>query len=153
MEVLLASFPVQEAGLVMGPALVTEARMLAVPSGHRFARRESVSVKDLARVKVLQAAGTLQDPWPGSRTPAGQPIEPGPSAATLQEILTLVGAGQGAFPVGSQTRRYYARPDVTYVPLRDAPSLEWGLIWREDGATARVRAFAQAADDLVSKSA
>ncbi|TDD28496.1 LysR family transcriptional regulator [Actinomadura sp. KC06] len=127
-DVALDTFPVEEPGIVMGPVLVSEARMLAVPSGHPFARRESVSVEDLARTK---------------------PLRPGPSASTLNEMLTLVGAGHGVFPVGAQTRRYYARPDVTYVVLDDAPPLRWGLLWRADGATARVRAFAQAAHDLL----
>lgn len=65
-------------------------------------------------------------------------------------MLTLIGTGQGVFPVGAQVRRYYVRPDVTYVPFSDAPPLEWGLLWRTDGATARVRAFNQAAYDLVN---
>ncbi|MFI0366777.1 LysR family transcriptional regulator [Actinomadura sp. 1N219] len=127
-DVALDTFPIDEPGIVMGPVLVSEARMVAVPSGHPFARRESVSAADLARTEVL---------------------EPGPSASTLNEMLTLVGAGHGVFPVGAQTRRYYARPDVAYVLLDDAPPLHWGLLWRADVATARVRAFAQAAHDLL----
>jgi hypothetical protein len=48
-------------------------------------------------------------------------------------------------------RRYYLRPDVAYVLLRDAPPVQWRLMWRVDGATtARVRAFAAAAQDPVS---
>ncbi|WP_170290431.1 hypothetical protein [Kitasatospora atroaurantiaca] len=69
---------------------------------------------------------------------------------TLAEILTLVGAGRGVFPVGAHTRRYYVRPDVACVPVRDAPPLEWGLLWPATGATARVRAFSEAATDLTS---
>jgi len=37
---------------------------------------------------------------------------------------------------------------VAYVPFRDAPQLRWGLLWRVDGATARVRAFAETAEGL-----
>jgi hypothetical protein len=64
-------------------------------------------------------------------------------------MLTLIGAGRGVYPVGAHVRRFYARPDVTYVPFRDAPPLEWGLIWRASGATGRVRAFEQTARDVV----
>lgn len=153
-ELVLANFPMHEPDIVTGPVLVREARMLAVPSGHPFARRTSVSVEDLARTTLLQLPDTLpeslrHDRTP-RRTPAGRPIEPGPSAETFQEMLTLIGTGQGAFPVGAQVRRYYVRPDVAYVPFSDAPPLEWGLLWRADGATARVRAFNQAAYDLVN---
>jgi DNA-binding transcriptional LysR family regulator len=152
-DLALGTFPIDEPDIATGPVLVSEARMLAVPSGHAFARRTSISLEDLARVKLLQLPDTLPvtlraDRTP-SATPAGRPIEPGPSAATFNEMLTLIGAGQGAFPVGAQARRYYARPDVAYVPISDAPPLRWGLLWRADGATARVRAFAQAAHDLV----
>jgi DNA-binding transcriptional LysR family regulator len=129
-EVLLATLPVEEAGLTTGPVLVTEKRMLAVAAGHPFARRASVSVEDLAHLTVVGTAA-------------------GPPAATFQEALTLVGADRGVFPVGAQARRYYARPGVVYVPFRDAPPLEWALIWRTDGATALVRAFAEAVHGLV----
>ncbi|GAA2664619.1 LysR family transcriptional regulator [Nonomuraea recticatena] len=157
-EIVLASLPPglpeREPGFATGPVLVSEARMLAVPVGHPFARRTSVSVEDLARVPMLQLPDTLpaslrEDHTP-ARTPSGLPIAPGPSAATFQEMLTLVGAGLGVFPVGAQARRYYARPDVAYVPFSDAPPLEWRLLWRAGGATARVLAFSHAAHDMVT---
>ena len=56
------------------------------------------------------------------------------------------------FAVGAQARRYYARPDVAYVPFSDAPPLRWGLVWRSDRASARVRAFARAAASLTAAS-
>jgi hypothetical protein len=43
---------------------------------------------------------------------------------------------------------YCARPDVVYVPFSDTQPLRWGLLWRTGNATARVRAFAEAAIDL-----
>ncbi|GAA4596662.1 LysR family transcriptional regulator [Planotetraspora phitsanulokensis] len=152
-DVALATFPIHEPGVISGPVLVSEARMLAVPSRHPFADRRSVSLEDLARVKLLQLPDTVSDSLRAdhtpSTTPAGRPIEPGPSSATFNEALTLVGAAHGVFPVGAQARRYYMRPDVAYVPFSDAPPLRWGLLWRADGATARVRAFAEAAHDLL----
>ncbi|TQS24821.1 LysR family transcriptional regulator [Microbispora sp. KK1-11] len=152
-DVALGTFPIEEPGIATGPVLVSEARMLAVPSGHPFARRESVSLEDLARVPLLQLPGTLPDSLREDRTPrttpSGRVIEPGPSAATFNEMLTLIGAGHGVFPVGAQARRYYVRPDVAYIPFSDAPPLRWGLLWRADNSTARVRAFVRAAGDLV----
>ncbi|WP_084962008.1 LysR family transcriptional regulator [Thermoactinospora rubra] len=152
-DIALTIFPVREPGIATGPVLVSEARMLAVPSRHPFARRDRVCLEDLARVTLLQLPGSLPDSLREDltprTTPAGRPIRPGPSASTFNELLTLVGAGHGVLPVGAQARRYYMRPDVTYVPFDDAPPLEWGLLWRADAATARVRAFAQAAHDLL----
>lgn len=148
-DMLLTCFASERDELVTGPALLTEARMLAVPSGHSFANWRSVSVEDLAGVTVLRTPDDL----PGSPTPrqipADRSIDSGPAAGSFQEALTLVGAGRGVLPVGAHIRRYYMRPDVAYVLLRDAPPVHWRLMWRVDGVAARVRAFAAAAHDLV----
>jgi DNA-binding transcriptional LysR family regulator len=125
-DLALDTFPVAEPGIVTGPVLVAEAQFLAVPVGHPFAGRDTLSLEDLATVTML-------------RPPA-----------TFQELLTLVGAGHGVVTVGANVRRYYARPDVVYVHLHDAPLLQWGLLWRADNATARVRAFNDAAHDHLS---
>jgi DNA-binding transcriptional LysR family regulator len=151
-DIALATFPVDEPGIVTGPVLVSEPRLLAVPAEHPFARRDALSLEDLAKVTMLQLPTTLPESLRADRTPAttpaGRPIRSGPSAATFHEVLTLVGAGQGVFPVGASVRRYYNRPDVTYVDLRDAAPLQWGLLWRSDAATARVRAFSESAATL-----
>jgi DNA-binding transcriptional LysR family regulator len=153
-DVALTTFPVHEPDLVTGPVLVSEARFLAVPVEHPFARRAALSLEDLAKVTMLQLPDTLPPSLRADRTPpatpAGRPIRTGRSAATFHEMLTLVGAGHGVFPVGANARRYYARPDVAYVHLGDAPPLQWGLLWRADGDTARVRAFVETADTLVA---
>jgi DNA-binding transcriptional LysR family regulator len=146
-DVVLAGLPLDGPGLVTGPVLVREARFLAVAAGHPFARRDAVPVTDLARVTVLRCA--LPDPWLDDHAP-GATSRP---RAGLQELLTLAGAGEGVLPVGAHIRRYYPRPDVAYVPLDGAPRLEWALFWRDGSATARVRAFAEAAADLVREPA
>jgi DNA-binding transcriptional LysR family regulator len=146
-DVVLAGLPLDAPGLVTGPVLVRETRFLAVAAGHPFAGRDAVPVADLARVTVLRCA--LPDPWLDDHAP-GAVLRP---RAGLQELLTLAGAGEGVLPVGAHIRRYYPRPDVAYVPLDGAPRLEWGLVWPDGSATARVRAFAETAADLVREPA
>jgi DNA-binding transcriptional LysR family regulator len=121
----LGALPVDEPGMASGAVLVREAQMLAAPLDHPFARRRSIAAGEVTRASLVEHDGTFQ------------------------EALTLVGLGRGILVVGAHARRYYARPDVTYVPVSDAPALQWGLIWPADGNTARVRAFAAAASDLV----
>lgn len=153
-DVLLLMLPFDEPDLVAGPALVQEPRMLAVSSRHPFARRESVTLEDLARDKVLRLTDALPAYLHASQvpatTPGGQPIRRGPTFATIQEMLSLVGAGRGMYPAPAHMGRYYARPDVVYVPIADGPPFEWALTWRRAGATARIRAFNDAALDLVA---
>ncbi|MEU6850244.1 LysR family transcriptional regulator [Actinacidiphila alni] len=149
LELLIACLPLSGPDLANGPVLLSEPRMLAVPAGHPFARRGSVSVEDLAHADVLQAPCSLPDHWrePGSPrlTPAGLAIPLGRTAATFPEILALVGAGEGVFPVGAHVTRSPTPPDVTYVPFHDTPPLDWGPVWRTSRATARIRAFTEAA--------
>ncbi|MEN3305012.1 MAG: hypothetical protein V7603_1214 [Micromonosporaceae bacterium] len=151
-DLMFGCFPIDGPGLTSGPALLSEPRMLAVSASHSFAGRSSVSIEDLARDRVLVAPCSIPEYWrtPGTprRTPGGRPIMDGPVAETFQEVLTLVGAGQGTFVVGEHVTRFYTRPDIAYVPFHDAPPLEWGPVWQTNRATTRVRAFVAAAVDV-----
>ncbi len=152
-DLLFLMLPVEEPDLVTGPVLVREARMLAVSSRHPFTRRESVSVNDLSRDKVLAAPLALPDYLRLSvvpdRTPDGEPIRRGPTFATIQEMLSLVGAGKGMYPVPAHMAGYNARPDVAYIPFLDAPPFEWAFVWRRTTESQRIRAFSERARDLV----
>ncbi|MGW5351473.1 LysR family transcriptional regulator [Streptomyces sp. NPDC004031] len=148
-DVLLCSRPVEEPDLTAGPVLVREPHVLAVSARHPFARRACVCLDDLARDIVLRSPRSVPDYWDEhhipSRTPGGRPVERGESVETIQELIALVGAGQGIYPAPAHAAAYYARPDVTYVPISDAPPYEWGFVWRPSAATARLRAFHEAA--------
>ena len=149
-DVLLTHFPVREPELRCGPVLFREERLLAVSARHPFARRESVTWDDVARDRVLDAPA-VPDYWKATNGPThtrdGRPVEVGPSFGTIEEMLALVAAGRGVFAVSGQAARYYVRPDVAYLPIDDAPACEWGLIWRADRETDRVRAFVQLASE------
>ncbi|NNH74609.1 LysR family transcriptional regulator [Nocardia uniformis] len=148
-DIALDMVPFPEPGITTGPELVAAARLLAVPAAHPFARRRSITQSDLARTTMLQLPPELPRAVRETRTPPvtpdGQQIPAGPAAATYNELLTLVGAGWGVFPVSAHLRRYNARPDVAYVPIRDAEPVRWALLWRSGGETEPVREFARAA--------
>jgi DNA-binding transcriptional LysR family regulator len=148
-DILFASRPFD--GMACGPTLLTEDRVLAVATGHPLAREESVSLEVLADHPVVQypavtSAAFKQDRTP-DHTPSGRPVPKGPTGNTFSELLSLVALGRGVLPVGEHTRRYYPRPDVAYVPIRDAPPIERGLVWLETNTTTRVREFVRAATD------
>ncbi|MFF2550342.1 LysR family transcriptional regulator [Nocardia sp. NPDC058058] len=148
-DMVLISRPIDEPDLVTGPTLISEQRMLALPRTHRLATGTELSLEDLAEVTLLRMPGTVPDSVLDDRTPArtpgGRPIAHGPVVHTFQEVLARIGAGEGGFVVGAQVTRFYLRPDVVYLPLRDAPPIEWGFVWRASRETARVRAFNDAA--------
>jgi hypothetical protein len=127
--------------------------MLAVSARHPFARRASVSLDDLARDEILAAPKQLPEylrlAMVPERTPSGEPIRIGPPFATIQEMLSLIGAGRGMYPVPAHMRTYNARPDVAYIAIADAPPLEWALAWRPSTETERIRVFNQTAVDVI----
>ncbi len=114
LDLALVPFPVEEPDLVSGPVLFSEPTVLAVSSRHPFARRKSVTLEDLARDKVLHPASVpeyMKDALAPRTTPSGKAIERGPEFGTVQEMLSLIGAGQGMFPVPVHATLYDTRPE------------------------------------------
>lgn len=154
-DLVLVPVKVAEPDIAVSPVLFSEPTVLAVSARHPFARRASVSLEDLARDKVLRPRsfpGYLDESLVPSKTPGGRPVERGPEFSTVQEMLSLIGAGQGMFPVPAHAARFDTRPDIAYVPIRDGLPRERRFIWRTTAETHRIRAFTQVARDVVARS-
>ncbi|MEW1587181.1 LysR family transcriptional regulator [Micromonospora vinacea] len=151
-DVQIVWLPVKEPDLTVGPVIYTEPVVLAVGATHRLAGRESVSYEDLADETVM--GGARPDYWREIlvplRTPSGRLIPIGPSVSNFQEMIPILATGEAVSPVHAQAARYYARPDLAYVPIRDAPPARWGLIWRTGNETELIRSFAGIAQGLHS---
>ncbi|MER5749464.1 LysR family transcriptional regulator [Streptomyces sp. NPDC002088] len=152
-DVLIASYPFD--GMARGPVLLSEKRVLAVAAGHPLAGEESVSLEVLAEHPVVQypevtSVAFKRDRTP-DHTPSGRLVPKGPAGGSFSEMLTLVAMGRGVLPVGEHARRYYPRPDVSYVPIHDAQPIERGPVWLEGNTTERVREFVRAATDATEK--
>ncbi|MEV0194128.1 LysR family transcriptional regulator [Kitasatospora purpeofusca] len=144
LDLQITEFPVDEPDLDAGPALLHDERMLAVSTGHPFARKDHVTVEDLARDTVLvpaDAPAYLLDALVPPITPTGRPVQRTPTLTSRQELLTLVGAGAGMAIVGSQAVRHHSRPDIAYVPIADLPPITYGPVWSAAARTSRVRGF------------
>ncbi|MFT9474289.1 hypothetical protein [Streptomyces sp. 11-1-2] len=79
-----------------------------------------------------------------------------PAAITAPSVATWLPVREPDLTVGvvlREERRYNAQPDVAFLPLHDAPPVQWALIWRTDSATPLVRALAEAATDCGDASA
>jgi DNA-binding transcriptional LysR family regulator len=147
LDLQLTEFPMAEPDLVAGPVIFSEPRALLVPEGHPFSRSASVCLEDLARAPMIVMSGTSPRYWHENiyprRTPQGRPITHGATAAYWTEVLALVASGRGVSPAALRAARYHGRPGIAFVPLRDAPPFDYGLIWPRDRCTARVRAFVE----------
>lgn len=149
-DVLLAWLPIREPDLTVGPVVYTEPVVLCVSSTHRLANRDSVSYEDLADETV--PTGATPDYWREAliptRTPSGRPITEGPAVVDGTQLLAIVASGEAVCPVHAHALRYYARPDIAYIPIRDAPLGHWTLCWRTGDATDLIRDLAEVADEL-----
>lgn len=155
-DLVLVPVMVAEPDITASQVLFREPSVLAVSARHPFAGRASVSLEDLARDKVLRPRAMpdyMDESLVPRRTPGGRPIERGPEFGTVQEMLSLIGAGLGMFPVPAHASRYDTRPDVAYVPIRDGLPRERRFIWRTIAETDRIRAFVRTAGDVVAASA
>ncbi|MEU9205252.1 LysR family transcriptional regulator [Streptomyces sp. NPDC048332] len=143
-DLALIELPIEEPDIAHGPVLFSEPRALVVPAGHPFARRDTVSMEDLAQAPLITITGQpayfLDHHYP-RHTPSGAPVPRGPSTSAWQEVLALVGAGKGVSPTCARAAHYYSRPDIAFVPFSDAPLVDYGLVWSATGNTPSVRAF------------
>lgn len=154
-DALFTCLPVEEPDLTVGPVVINEPRMLAVPLRHRLAGRDSVSLEELAGETFFGVVNGAPAYWWDfhipPRTPSGLPIRRGQSVASFQEMMTLVATGQGVSPVAASVEKYYSRPDIIFVPLVDVPSADVALIWRTAAeGTPRLEAFVRAARDAIT---
>jgi DNA-binding transcriptional LysR family regulator len=153
-DLVLVPVRVAEPDMAVSPVLFDEPTLLAVSSRHPFARRESVSMEDLARDKVLRPRSFpdyMEESLVPRRTPGGRPIERGQEFSTIQEMLSLIGAGQGMFPVPAHAARFDTRPDIAYVPIQDGLRRERRFVWRTTAENHRIRAFTRVARDVVAR--
>ncbi|MGW0435663.1 LysR substrate-binding domain-containing protein [Micromonospora sp. NPDC003197] len=153
-DVMATMLPIEEPDLVVGPTLLREGRILAVPSGHPFARRDQITLEDLAGETAIYAASPAPAYWQEyhhpTRTPSGRPIHRGPAIDTVQAGLTIIGAGQGMAVATAQAGQYFRRPDIAYIPIVDGAPAEFVLVWAAAAENERILAFAAAARRIIS---
>lgn len=144
--------PVAEPDLTVGPTVLTSGRVLAVASDHPLAERGTASLEDLADNHVVDLGPDAPEYWITSmvptRTPHGRRIPRGPLARTFHEILSLVASGRCVHPLGEVAARYNRPPGIVFVPLQDAPALDFALTWRSTADSPTIRALARTAADL-----
>ncbi|MEU3554400.1 LysR family transcriptional regulator [Streptomyces fragilis] len=152
-EVQITEPPMTEPDLTLGPVLVSQPRMLLMSSAHPFARREAVSLEDLAEATLLTVGGSAPRHWLDYHfprlTPSGRPIPHGQAMTHWEDALSLVLAGKGVTPVAAAGAHYYSRPGLVFRPFTDAPGIDYAFVWPTGRETARLRAFVRVAMDRV----
>ncbi|MFF7251153.1 LysR family transcriptional regulator [Embleya sp. NPDC008237] len=139
-DLQLTEFPIDEPDIVQGPLMFAEPRGLLVPDAHPFAARESVSVEELADTTLVTIASDnipkyWMDYYFPRTTPGGRPIPQGPATRFWPEVLVHVSMGVGVSTVSLRAKDYHSRPGIVFVPLHDAPPIDYGFLWPHTGLT------------------
>jgi DNA-binding transcriptional LysR family regulator len=106
--------PIDARGLRVLP-LYTEPRVAALTADHRLAGKESITSGDLVGEPIVWHEDMALFP--------DQPAQPasGHRVASVEDKLEHVAAGRGMSVLPESAAAYYARPDISYVPVPELP--------------------------------
>lgn len=126
LDLLAARLPLDVPGVIQGPLLTRDSRVLAVAAHHPLAGRDHVVLEDLGDYAVCRLIGFPEQMSRSvipERTPAGRPVRVGIEVRTTAEAFAAVARGQIVHPTVSTIFDYHRQPGVVLIPIADgAPS-------------------------------
>ncbi|MFD0019990.1 LysR family transcriptional regulator [Streptomyces sp. NPDC058382] len=131
----------------------TEPRVVGLPCGHALAGRSGISVLEVGDEPLLwtrSAPREWVDWWAVNPRPDGSSPNWGPTNDNVEEMLEQVAEGSSVCFAPLSMARYYARPDLSWVPLTDVEPLRVVLAWAEGMDTALVRGFVEVVRELAA---
>ena len=152
-QVGFVRLPTEETNLVV-ESIQRELLVVALPEGHRLARRAQVRLAELADDTMIlfprHTAPEYYDVFIGACRGAGftpQLLHPG----SMQTNLGLVSAGLGVSLMPASIRNL-RRAGVVYRPLAPpVPEVEMGMAYRRDEPSAVLPAFLETVRDVVGR--
>lgn len=141
-------------GLVVEP-LYREELVAALPAGHRLAARRRVPLRSLGSEPFVtfsrQVGPGMHDVVVSAFRDAGVALTIAHEALHIYTSLGLVAAGLG-LSLMPRSIVNLQRAGVVYVPLEPpAPSVELGMVYRSDDASATVTRFAEVVREVVAE--
>ncbi|WP_410626027.1 LysR family transcriptional regulator [Amycolatopsis sp. cmx-8-4] len=146
-DAAIVRLPLPSTGLHV-TILRDEPRVLLIPSDHRLAGKESVTLDDIADEPLPRASDAEWDAfWRVDPRPDGRPAPDGPFISAIEDKIELVASGQAVaiVPAGSATPTGL-RPDLTTVPLVDVEPSHVALATRAGDRNRLVAAFRKCAE-------
>ena len=142
--------PVDLTGL-QSSLLFTEPRVAVLPTSHRLAGKEKVSIHDLTDEHLLQHPQAVPE-WQAVATELRDRRRPTfVEARSVEEKLERVAAGRGFSVLPESTASYYQRPDVVWMPITDIAANEVRLAWVSARRNPLIAEFVQLAETAVSQ--
>jgi DNA-binding transcriptional LysR family regulator len=153
-DVLVIRLPLDAPDVAVGPILSVEPRVLAVAADHPLARRNSVSIEEVADFPVTECAGvptTIMQAFVPLLTPSGRPIRRiDRSPVKPYELASLVARGKIVHPTVPSFDTYYGEPGIVYVPIADLPPLRSALVRSRSASNAQIPELSRIAESILS---
>jgi DNA-binding transcriptional LysR family regulator len=151
-DMIIVRLPFTAPGVVIGPELSSEARVALVAEDHPLAERESVDYDDIADYPVTDhptIPRDLVEALAPARTSSGRRIQRIVTDHTFSELIPLIAAGDLVHLTVASFLDHPGWSGVRAVPIRDLPPSRTALAWLAGQEDVRIRAFADAALDVV----
>ncbi|MFC9838711.1 LysR family transcriptional regulator [Rhodococcus sp. NPDC127530] len=115
--------------------LVSEPRMVMISVSNRMAKASYLTIEDLQsepRVTRTNVPNDWHNWWSLDPSPNGTSPPYGPSVLSFEEQIELAAIDRAISIVPASATFYYHRPDIAFIPIRDAPPSEVFLCARAD---------------------
>jgi hypothetical protein len=91
------------------------------------------------------------DSFAPRQTRRGRVIERGPLVRDAEDALTWTSMAETVTLFPAHMTRYWVRPDITYLPVKDLDALLYAMVWRSsDAENELIRSLARVVRDLGS---
>ncbi|GAA3207767.1 LysR family transcriptional regulator [Dactylosporangium siamense] len=145
LDVALLWLPIGEPDITVGPVTHTSSVVLAMSASHPYADRTSVTLEDFGDLTFIAHQSTIPGPMEEAfhpfHTPSGRPIARGLVVSDWEDALKRIGAGTAVAAAACEAPRFYPRPNVAYVPVSDAPPIQWAFAWRANDTNPLIHAL------------
>jgi DNA-binding transcriptional LysR family regulator len=134
--------------------LRSERKYVALPEGHRLARRRAVEMTELLDepfVALPADAGALRDHWLALEDRGSHPVQIGAEARTADEAFEAVTTGRCVVLLAEGNVSVYARPGIVCRPVIGVQPSQLAIAWRRGEERAAVREFVAAAVDVAAE--
>ncbi|MFF1816838.1 LysR family transcriptional regulator [Kribbella sp. NPDC058245] len=140
-DVSVVRLPIDQRGLSIRP-LFEEPRLAMLPADHRLAGKASIDITDLAGEHLLQHPDQVPE-WRDLalelRSGGRRPV---PDFNSVEEKLEHVASGRGISILPLSVAAYYARSDVSAVPVTSLAPNKVSLAWLASRRTRALQDFA-----------
>ncbi|MCE7005804.1 LysR family transcriptional regulator [Kibdelosporangium philippinense] len=127
-------FPGQENWQVK--ILLSEPRLIVLPSAHPLTARDRIDFRDLWDEPFVAApaeTGWWRDYWLATEEREGREPRIGAVTETPDDWLSAIANGYGIALAPESSARFYARPGVTYRPVDGVAPTEVAVAWADAG--------------------